>query len=228
MSRNRAVVVWAAVALAVVSTFGIVGWHWSDGTRGDLATWLGASATLAAVVAAAIAAVFAAEAFGLERRRDIEREREAFAAQAQQIAVWIHALKKGGIGYVVQNASSLPIYGVRLALEAVEGEEIWERWPIDVVPPGLFERQFGPEADNQWEYSSLSRDEIMDDFRERSERAAARGETVDVPPFPRDLRAMIQFQDVRGSHWERDFGGRLKIVWPGDTRAHGDALNGRR
>jgi hypothetical protein len=124
MSRNLALFLWAAVALVVVFILGIAGWHWSDGRRGDLAGWLEASATMAAVVGAAIAAVFAAEAFGLERSRDIEREREAFAAQAQDIAVWIHALEKGGVGYVVQNASSLPIYGVRLALEAVEGEEI--------------------------------------------------------------------------------------------------------
>jgi hypothetical protein len=44
----------------------------------------------------------------------------------------------------------------------------------------------------------------------------------------RDLRATIRFEDVRGSHWERDFGGRLKIVRPGDTRTHGDALDGLR
>lgn len=228
MSRNLALVAWAAVALVVVSIFGIAGWHWSGGQRGELATWLGASATITAVVAAAVAAVFAAEAFGLERSRDSEREADAFAAQAQQIAVWIHALGKGGVGYVVQNASPLPIYGVRLALEAVEGEQIWEGWPIDVVPPGLLERQFGPEAENQWEYSSVVRAEIMDDYQSRSERAASRGETVDLPPYPRDLRAMIRFEDVRGSHWERDFGGRLKIVWPGDTRSQRESLEGFR
>jgi hypothetical protein len=44
----------------------------------------------------------------------------------------------------------------------------------------------------------------------------------------RDLRATIRFEDVRGSHWERDFGGRLKIVRPGDTRTHGDTLDGLR
>jgi len=228
MSRNRALVLWAAVALVVVFILGITGWHWSDGRRDDLAGWLEASATIAAVVAAAIAAVFAAEAFRLERNRDIERESEAFAAQAQQVAVWIHALEDGGVGYIVQNASSLPIYGVRLALEAVEGEEIWERWPVDVVPPGLLERQFGPEADNQWEYSSVVRGEIMDDYRDRSEMAAAHRESVDLPPCPRDLRAMIRFEDVRGSHWERDFDGRLNVVWPGRRNPHGDALDGLR
>lgn len=209
--------VWAIFAVIGVFTFGIAGWDWSNGGRGDLATWLGSSATVAAVVAGAVAAVFASEAFALERNRDIKRDEDAFAAQAQQVAVWIHALERGGVGYVVQNASSLPIYGVRLALEAVEGQEIWERWPIDVVPPGLMERQFGLEADHEWEFSSVSRAEIMDDYRARSERAAARGEAVDIPPSPSDLRAMVQFEDVRGSRWQRDFSGRLEIVWPSRT-----------
>jgi len=102
-----------------------------DGVQyGDVATWLTAVATVAAVIAAVLAGRWARDIVEIERKRDERHEAETRALQASQVAAWaepavVKPERKDGAGSawmytnvsvngLIANRSSQPIYKVQL------------------------------------------------------------------------------------------------------------------
>jgi hypothetical protein len=95
---------------------------------GDVPTWVGAVATVLALVAAAIAAVFAGRAYGIESRRDAVAAADRKAAvdeqlrsQASRVVIWLKdnvAPPSGPFGVMYANTSGLPVFDVNIRLRA--------------------------------------------------------------------------------------------------------------
>ncbi|WP_243061173.1 hypothetical protein [Nocardioides sp. SR21] len=126
------------LAAAIVFLLSALGAWWTD-DRSSFPSWLQGIGTVAALLAAIVAARYAAGAFILESRREQRFERAQRQAQADQVAVWY----LGGIaglpdvirGYHIENNSSLPIYDVRVTVY-VDGVAYPLPVTLEVVPPG--------------------------------------------------------------------------------------------
>lgn len=123
--------VWIGVVAACVSLVAFSGWWWSGGTRVELASWLEAAATVAAVAAATVAGAFAARAIRIEQERDDRWIAQQRSTQASRIAAWSPRLvleDEGGVmvltgAYVrLRNVSDVPVSRVTVETALV--------WPI--------------------------------------------------------------------------------------------------
>jgi hypothetical protein len=121
-------------------------------TNTDGASWIEAISTLAAVVIATIAALFAGRAFVLEDRRERRAQQDLQQFQAARVAVWAEVAKTraqqggrlrtypGQLTIHLRNASDLPVTQVTVTLQLhgtkVDGNR-WTTWGDDVEFPLL-------------------------------------------------------------------------------------------
>ena len=158
---------------------------------GDVATWVQAVATIAAVAAAIWAGRWAKaaynsdqenlkiarEALGVERQRDLGREQEVRRAQAEKVAGrWENTPGDeymNTFSLILQNVSDQPVYGIRVDL--VEGNRVQ---PDLYCPPVLAPAPNGSVV-------------------------AAHACDVSYP------RLILHFTDFRGVRWERGADGIL-------------------
>ncbi|GAA1451730.1 hypothetical protein GCM10009641_86610 [Mycobacterium cookii] len=110
-------------------------------TWGDLATWVTATVTLGALVAAIVAVRRSGELLQIEQERDKARDkrdadlREAAerAEQADLVAAWPYDVEDFGPLSVQLTGSSLPVYDVELEFVGPSGVETEE---LGLLPPG--------------------------------------------------------------------------------------------
>lgn len=136
--RFALIVIWlVAVLLTASFVFGTA----DADEGGNVAEWVAALSTLAALLAALVAAHYAGRTFTIERGRDADRDRERRQVQVARFAAWIQdpiawigglvttTIESGQpvsvrqqsqpvlperITVIVRNASALPIHGLRL------------------------------------------------------------------------------------------------------------------
>lgn len=87
-----------AAVLCTVAILAIVlpvcGWRWSHADRTELAQWAMAGTSIATLLAAIVAAVFAAGAFRLESAREDRWEETQRTMQASQVAAWLGVIER--------------------------------------------------------------------------------------------------------------------------------------
>jgi hypothetical protein len=161
----------------------------SDLDLGDLPTWL-------ATVGAFIAAGFAYRALRVEQRRDDRQEIADARVQAECVAAWV-IKGSGGLEesfrIVLDNASRLPIFGVRVALAAADGDQSRNIASPGVLPPGR--REFPIQ--------------FLDLPIELAERDLGPSDDGTTAALLDHLRAIIEFTDAAGLTWTRDSSGIL-------------------
>lgn len=160
---------------------------------GDVPTWL-------ATVGAFIAAYFALRAFQAEQDRDERQEQADNRAQAEKVAAWVATVddtRHPGIpgwtaGFVIRNASELPVYDVDVTLFA--GGDSWAVSIIRVLPPGT------------------------EEYPVPAPMIANLTETVDEDLQSSDIVEMtsviLRFRDASGRLWSRDTSGVLAPSQP--------------
>ena len=172
--------------------------------------WLTAVSTSVGVIAAILAGVYAARAFGRESRRDELREQEARRSQAEKISAWIvcrrHANRNTLVTVKAVNMSDQPVY------------------QVSVREPGDPFRVYVPDADGghtekvggQLRHVGVlapggSVELKASDHLERSWRHELQVPPVDLSAQDWAVGAEIAFRDARGFSWIRDGAGRLRI-----------------
>lgn len=196
---------WQVVAIGLGAVAGVVllallGWCWSNGGREDLAAWIESLATLAAVAAASIAALYASRAYIIEERRDRDRAREQTAlrtlAESEQARKVFLALPTGGLSstsppeatftLTITNDSDDVIHDVRLEMVIADSDLLADGAPatasktFPVVP-----------ARQAWNFPhtwTLRRDE--------------KGQPVSVTES--SVQGSAMFTDINKVVWQRD------------------------
>ena len=128
----------ALLGIAATSGLSVLAWWLLDRPVSEMAGWVEAGATVAAVGAAIVAGFYAARAYGLEHQREVRWETDVRAAQASRVAAWPiqllfeHASRLDSDGFEVEvpvriknavvnlrNASDMPITQTRIVVTAV-------------------------------------------------------------------------------------------------------------
>jgi hypothetical protein len=195
-------------ALILLVVFAGIGWCWSGGGRGDLAGWVEAVATGLALIAASVAAVFAAGAFTLEREREDRWFDSQRSAQASLVACWwgtrTHDIKGPGgdvmaqaevSGVWVRNASDLPI--TRVEFSVFSDDELIGSWSHPRPVPPTVEPWFLP-APNA----------LASELRSR---VVSNPEGTVLQTVP-DVTVTMRFRDSAGTWWRRTRLGALEDV----------------
>lgn len=132
MKVSRKIVIWAiTAAVAITATVTVAGWLSTGADPDHLASWLEAAATTGALIAASIAAVYAAGAFRLESERDDRWVDSQKRGQAEQVAVWRYHISD----VVVRNASAAPIYDVVIGIHVPNAPVFPIEAPVGTIPP---------------------------------------------------------------------------------------------
>lgn len=189
---------WAGGSTAVVVAAATVAW-WVEGHEsGSLSGWIEAVATLAAVAAATTAAAFTAQTLRIERARDLDREEEKKAAQAELVSAW-----REGDTIAFRNASPTPIYRVRMWLHPRGQDPIYCKWRGLVAPT---------RAGESHEVIAMQAEAVEALHAWRRARKA-NGETLPV------VLVEVTFRDSAGIWWRRmAHGGALHRIGPRDAR----------
>jgi len=208
--RQFAVLVVVAVVLGIVFRHHL---HW-----GDVPTWVLATTTLLAFVAAAFAGVVAYELLRVEHARDRRAERERAEqkeadrrVQASKVAAWYAETPMRQIDYgaddadhgsvtitsgdrfrgaAIRNASDLPVYQVRVSF-CVPADP-WQDWREG-------ERYSEPLRNPLPPGSATVA--LPDDIRQQEEASAGKLTVA--------WQVVIEFTDAGGERWRRDADGRL-------------------
>ena len=195
MTRPAALV---AVSVVVVLALAVLGWTWSGGERADLAGWLEALSTVAALAAATVAGALGVRAIRIEQERDERALVDQRSAQAAQVAAWfartvtveVHGTEMlSGVGIRIRNVSALPV--TRVLLQA---RLLW------TTPTGQ-------EAHTELvshEMAVLPPHDPADGLTE----PVLRTHQIPVPPNPR-VEVKLHFVDASGTAWTREADGRL-------------------
>jgi hypothetical protein len=175
----------------------LIAWQWLGSRHldyGNVPTWVVA-------LAAVIGARFAYRAHALARRREQRFDVEQRWAQAVRVGAWLGDITVNGTnwpvaetGFIVRNASELPIYD--LTVWASLGPVLHRRsWTVANVPPGEDAQAQLPEE--------------------------VRSGRVGHGYSPRPV---IAFRDTAGRQWHRDADGRLREgplpEWPDEPTEH--------
>ena len=211
--------------LAIVAIAVVVG-LFTDADDGSTADWMAAIATVAALVAAVVAARYAAGAFDLERSRDEQVFLERKTAQAALVAAWPErfipnqdqehdgsmTVVEGIVGAIamLRNASNVPVTDVHLdftvVLERADGHSDAQfrhlgGVDIAVLPPT------SETVEARWVSTSGA---VM------IPGVPTSGDGLDYPHYgtydPSHLIVDIAFRDAAGVRWHRDRVGRLGEV----------------
>lgn len=209
---------WPVVSIGVIGLLGVAAVA-SVGPGQKLTEWIEALATLAAFIAAIVAARYAAGAFRLENRRDELVAADRRAEQASMIAAWFESreesVRLNGRAIfplstltvrtiVYRNASHVPVTGVTAAVWAVvyepllSGERRRECVGIQqaaVLPPAAepVERKLGAD--------------IIEKMSSITDEVAQQGQTTHV-----EILVALYFTDSSGRRWVRDTEGQLRDV----------------
>lgn len=172
---------------------------------GDVPTWIGALASVAALGAAIYAGIIARRALRLEFDRDRDRENEGRREQASRVSAWVgtkerppapqgfvagawHADERG---VLVRNGSAEPIYQVELDLwneGALRGTHLVR----GLVPPGVLFRRV---PDEEYQFTHPDED----------------GVEVLVNDLDPTFLIQVRFTDARGRRWRRAIDGQLHL-----------------
>lgn len=139
---NRRQWLWftAVVGIVLIATLSVAGWAWSGAERTELAQWMMAVASIITLMAAVVAASFAAAAFRLESDREEHWAASQRSSQASLIAAWpgrtshLHGeldestgetedLGINGVEVYLRNASHVPVTQVWIDATLVIGYE---------------------------------------------------------------------------------------------------------
>lgn len=115
---------------AMITVGGIVAvadisWWISGQERGHFPEWLESVSTLALVVGAAVAAIYAAQALGVEQARDLERHEEEKRAQAILIYAFAERDEYDRVFLRVRNGSWTVVTNVSATAEIGEVKGFW-------------------------------------------------------------------------------------------------------
>ncbi|MEW2618677.1 hypothetical protein [Streptomyces sp. NPDC048106] len=184
----------------------------------DLAAWVGAVGTWAALGAAVYGARAAFHMIRVERERDREQERQRQADQASSVAVWLGRAFGGDHSdslatsvvlcresffpdiYLV-NSSRLPVYAVGVFVW-VDFSDRPIRWQDRVILPPT------PEP------------VIASAYLDAAPDAA--------PVMERVVGVSIAFRDAEGTHWQRTRDGSLHRIDPADANQRTGVADGHR
>lgn len=203
--------IWRIVTIAVgavliVTGLACAGVGLDDGSVSDLPAWLEGVSTLAAVVAASAAAIYAAGAFQLETQREDRFVDAQRRHQAERVAAW-HVLRRSvsdpterPLAFApstnvvrARNASDLPVTSATFVLQF--GDEMIGAQELAVLPPST---------------------EPMDVPLERELIIALQGArerfTPDFPGHPPPVAIDLAFTDAAGQRWRRTAAGSLSEV----------------
>lgn len=169
-------------------------WEW-----GDVPTWIQAVATVLAVIAASIAAVFTRRMLQVENSRDLQQKVARERMQAELIAIWVEPTTSQTATYPTPrlvdlhyaNLSKLPVYD---AIILLSNGKVTERIPLHTLPPT-------PE--------SITREAYLDVLLKA---ALQRGMRRYHPIVVRKLDIRIIFSDAAGNRWARHKHGPLDPV----------------
>jgi hypothetical protein len=217
------------LSLAVFASFAMAaGLNQATGyCNGSMADWVAAIATVAAFVAAVIAARYAAGALDLERGREEQRLQAERRAQASLVAAWpakfiphqelqnndtwLTVEGIAGAAAMIRNASDVPVTGVHVDFWVVHGEETSHQEAdirflggvdVKVLPPVTEPQEIqwlaGP---NGHMVPGVPTTGHHEDY------------WPDHPPYdPSRLVVDIIFRDAAGTLWRRDRLGRLEEI----------------
>lgn len=162
---------WVEATLAVVLIVGPATWlaAATEADSGNVADWVAAIGTVAAVIVASFAGRWAKEAFQLEAQRSQEAKEREYTAQASQVAAWFHAFRASDdrimpvrellhenripskVELNLRNLSSLPVSSARFRVSVVVVEadgrqrrimKSFDLRPMPSIPPT--EENFDP------------------------------------------------------------------------------------
>jgi hypothetical protein len=204
--RLRWIVV--GVLLGVVAV-ALVGWLLTGAGAENLAGWVEATATLAALLAAIVAGAYASAAFRLEVRRDEIRVTTDRRAQASLVAAWLEFVisEDAGLPYHqlksivirLRNASELPVTSVRFDVIHLSPfpdgvmEQHMHGDQVAVLPPATSPLQI------EWK-DNTAVTQAEHEWRNRGHQGAQR------------FGLELLFRDAAGIHWKRDWQGHLTEV----------------
>jgi hypothetical protein len=150
---------------------------------GDFPTWLGATGTLLALLAAGIATRAAWHVLEVERQRDVDRRTAEERAQAERVAGWVIVDEEtGDLTIHVHNGSSQPVYDVVTVVRDLDDLD----FSIDSV-------NFLP---------------VAPPTTTTTLTLTYEGEGTELQRINR--RLYLTFRDGRARTWERDTHGRLR------------------
>ncbi|KAB2811124.1 hypothetical protein F9L07_04150 [Pimelobacter simplex] len=196
--RRGYVLLYCVLGILAIAALAVIGREWAGSDRADLAQWVMAGASVVTLFAAVVAAVFAAGAFNLETAREERYRQDQRRYQAERVAAWFAyidvqgAYKRRTRGFMVRNASDLPVTNVNLYLF------------FDGNPVAMQSVTVAPPADEPVHHrlDSLVGD-ALDRARERF--TEIHGDEVLVPSATVD----ITFTDAAGQRWHRKATGEL-------------------
>ena len=161
---------------------------------GDVPTWLGALATVAAVVGAFWVVRIEIAREGRTEALDLERRAKDRAAQAMQVAAWPVIRPTVGSGgsvprVLIRNASTLPVYEVN-ATPHRDHTQLNDCPITDFLPPG---------------------EDVLVGFSNGALDYGRDGDGNDVwdPSAVRRTRIALRFRDAAGVWWSLDADGHL-------------------
>ena len=206
--RALAVALVCAVGVAGVLGLAALGWRWADDPRGNYASWLAAIATVAAFLAAIIAAFYAAGAFRLESERENRWLEEQRRAQASLVAAWI-----GSAELPIVGGGGFSPYAEAAMRASNTAEGVYLRNASDVPVTQLQYRLFlgFQPCGTRW-YGTFppAADPIFVPFRDADTTLANDGSQV----IGGEYEVGISFRDAAGYIWYRAPNGRLVAGLP--------------
>jgi hypothetical protein len=187
------------MTFAVAVTIGLV----TGAPTGTMADWVAGISTFAALIAAIFGAWYAAQAFGVETRREDRWAQQQRLAQASLVAAWVGETVKevdftnpvnralryaidstyAYKGVYLRNASDLPVTSVQYRL-FLDDEPAGLRW-VGTLPPGETPIFVGDQPGD--------RDLV----------------NPDVQNFSDAFQVAVTFRDAAGRSWSRDQHGAL-------------------
>lgn len=195
-----------------------------DAEPGSQADWIAAVSTFVALLAASYAAIQTARTFGLEQKRDRQRDRDIRQQQAVQVAVWVsgpmpqigqkiaHTWGPGdrvgtvthspgptfptSIPVTIRNTSDLPVFSLSVDLYAVD--------PADGALVLIQSHEYPtPVVDTIESYEIATPEFVEGMLRSLNEIPAA-------TQGPLTYRVGWTFEDVSGRRWRRVPGSELE------------------
>lgn len=174
-----------------------------DSEWGSIAEWVASLATVAAFLAAVLAARFTARALGIEQEREKDRQKAITGEQAVLVAAWIEVdyikslsgarVQAKTVACMLRNASPVPVHDVevRVLLDASNGlgRKLIGTVDLATLPP-----------------STVPVSERIAPFQGTDPIVAVR-EQGGVPA----LRCLMDFTDSAGIRWFRGPNGELEI-----------------
>jgi hypothetical protein len=165
----------------------------------DLPTWLVGIGTIGAFATGG--AVLLRE-LGRDRRREEDEEKR----QASSVAAWpirvenlVEPLRTLTAYLVLNNASSEPVYQVRIEYELESGSHMVTD-EVDILPPGRSERELPKQLQETWVNSA-------DGW---IKRGSTTGSPIRKPQYQSwEFRVAISFVDAGGRRWCRGSDGSL-------------------